>query len=367
MVSSARGIPVETIRVSTFVVPTDAPESDGTLEWKETTVVVVEASGGGKTGIGFSYASRASAEVIHGELTKEVVGVDLLDVPTCFEKMVTRIRNLGRPGIVGMAISAVDAALWDLKARVLDVALVSLFGREREEIAAYGSGGFTSYSVAKLCDQLGGWVERGIPRVKMKVGREPSQDLSRVRAVRQAIGEGPAIFVDANGAYDRKQALEFAERYAELGVTWFEEPVSSDDLEGLRLLRDRAPGGMHIAAGEYGYDLVYFERMLAAGAVDTLQADMTRCGGYSGFRDVDVLCRARTIALSAHCSPTLHAHVACAARSVIHVEYFHDHARIEQLLFDGALTPRRGFLVPDASRPGNGLTLKRAEANRFAA
>src|SRR5205823_9017849 len=134
------------------------------------------------------------------------------------------------------------------------------------------------------------------------------------------------------GAYGRKEALEWAERYVEHGVRWFEEPVSSDDLEGLRLIRDRAPAGMAIAAGEYGYDLFYFRRMLDAGAVDVLQADVTRCGGITQLLAVGALCAARGIQLSAHTSPTLHAHVGTALAPLVHVELFHDHARIEQLL-----------------------------------
>ena len=149
--------------------------------------------------------------------------------------------------------------------------LVTLLGSVHEVVPVYGSGGFTSYSIEQLQKQLGGWAERGISRVKMKIGTHPDLDLGRVRAAREVIGSGTELFVDANGAYSRKQALAQAHRFAELDVSWFEEPVSSDDLEGLRLLRDRGPAGMDIAAGEYGYDLPYFRRMLEAGAVDVLQ------------------------------------------------------------------------------------------------
>lgn len=365
--SAAGGPRVDALEVSTYVIPTDGKESDGTFEWEKTTLVLVQATAGARTGIGFTYANRATAELVHEDLEEVVVGHEVMDVPATFARMVHRIRNMGRPGVASMAISAVDAALWDLKARVLDVSLVSLLGRERDGVPVYGSGGFTSYAETRLCEQLGGWVEQGIERVKMKVGRDPAADVARVRAVRRAIGDGPELFVDANGAYDRKQALAFSERYHELGVTWFEEPVSSDDLPGLRLLRDRAPAGMQIAAGEYGYDPFYFERMLAAECVDTLQADMTRCGGVTGFREVGALCHAHNVRLSGHCAPSMHAHVACATRNLVHLEYFHDHARIEHMLFDGALAPVRGVLVPDDTRTGNGLELKRVEAQRYAA
>ena len=150
-------------------------------------------------------------------------------------------------------------------------------------------------------------------------------------------------------------------------MIWFEEPVSSDDLEGLRWLRDHVPPGMDIAAGEYGYMLPYFQHMLDAGAVTScLQADVTRCGGITPFLKVAALCEARSIELSAHCGPAIHAHPCCAVAPLRHLEYFHDHTRLEAMLFDGVLTPKAGSLVPDTSRPGNGLTLKHADAQRFA-
>jgi L-alanine-DL-glutamate epimerase-like enolase superfamily enzyme len=279
--------------------------------------------------------------------------------------MIREIRNLGRPGVVSMAVAAVDAALWDLKARLLNLPLVALLGVARERAPIYGSGGFTSYSVEQLRKQLGGWVEQGITRVKMKVGRHPGDDVDRVRAARQAIGERAGLFVDANGAYSRKQALAFAAAFADYGVSWFEEPVSSDDLDGLRLIRDRAPAGMDIAAGEYGYDLFYFHRMLESGAVDTLQADVTRCAGITEFMRVGTLCQARSTPLSSHTAPALSLHACCALGPVRHMEYFYDHARIEQMFFDGAPTPVNGELRPGLSRPGMGLELKRADAARY--
>ena len=266
-----------------------------------------------------------------------------------------------------MAISAVDCALWDLKARLLDLPLVTLLGKTREAAPVYGSGGFTSYSDKRLAEQLSGWVEQGIPRVKMKIGRDEKRDLERVRLAREAIGAEPELYVDANGAYSRKQALAQAKLFAGFGVRWFEEPVSSDDLDGLRLLRDRAPAGMDIAAGEYGYDIFYFQRMLAAGAVDVQQADMTRCGGVTGFMQVAALCQAHNVPLSAHTAPALHTHVACAVTPFKNIEYFHDHVRIERMFFDAAPQLVNGELRPDLSRPGMGLDLKSSDAERFAA
>jgi len=360
-------IPITEIEVSVFTIPTDFPESDGTYEWDHTTMVLVHAHAGSKIGIGYTYADNSTAELIRGKLAGVVKGIHALDVNAAWTKIVRSIRNLGRPGIASMAISAVDTALWDLKAKLLNVPLAKLFGQVHDGIDIYGSGGFTSYSNRQLADQLSGWVEQGITRVKMKIGRDPAADVERVWIARDAIGKDAQLFVDANGAYARKQALKQAEVFANSSVTWFEEPVSADDLEGLRLVRDRAPRGMEIAAGEYGYDWWYFRRMLQAGAVDVLQADATRCAGFTGFLEAAGLCDAYHLPLSAHCAPALHVHIGCAVMPFRHLEYFHDHVRIENMLFDGVLQPKNGKLYPDLSRPGIGLELKRADAQRFAA
>jgi len=285
--------------------------------------------------------------------------------PEAWDAMVASIRNLGRPGISSMAIAAVDNALWDLKARLLDVPLVQLLGAARDAIPVYGSGGFTSYTIARLAEQLGGWARSGIRMVKMKIGREPAADVDRVRAARRAIGDDAALFVDANGAYSRKEALAFADAFVQQRVTWFEEPVSSDDLEGLRLIRDRAPASIDITAGEYGYDLVYFRRMCEAGAVDVLQADATRCAGVTGFIRAATVAKAFHLPLSSHCAPSIHVHPCCAVNAR-HLEYFHDHVRIEHMLFDGALEPIDGMLRPARDRAGFGLAFKAADAAKYA-
>jgi L-alanine-DL-glutamate epimerase-like enolase superfamily enzyme len=361
------GVPIERIDVSAYTIPTDAPESDGTYKWDKTTIVIVEAHAGGKRGMGYTYGNVATGKLIETLLASTVKGRDAMDVPGCWLAMVEAIRNQGRPGISSMAISAVDAALWDLKARLFDVALVTLLGAVRPGVPIYGSGGFTSYSREQLQGQLHHWVAEGIPRVKMKVGRDPARDLQRVSEAREAIGPDTDLFVDANGAYSRKDALALANIFAEeYGVTWFEEPVSSDDLEGLHLIRDRAPAGMDIAAGEYGYSALYFRRMLEAEAVDVLQADATRCAGITGFLQAGTLCLARSLSLSAHCAPSLHLHPSCAITNFRHMEYFHDHVRVEHMLFDGVVTPVEGQLHPDHSRPGMGLELKRSEAQKYA-
>lgn len=357
---------IDDLNVSAYTIPTESPEADGTYEWDSTTIVIVDVTGGGKHGLGYTYADTATAKLVADKLKQIVIGRDAMSVQGAWLAMMHSIRNLGRPGICAMAISAVDTALWDLKARLFDVPLVTLLGQVRNELPIYGSGGFTNYSNEQLETQLHGWVEQGIPRVKMKIGRDAKSDRQRVASARKAIGEDVDLFVDANGAYSRKEALAQARAFEEFGVRWFEEPVSSDDLEGLRLIRDELPGGMEVAAGEYGYDIDYFRRMLGAGSVDVLQADATRCCGFTGFLQVAALCDAHHIPVSSHCAPALHVHVGCTSPSFRHAEYFHDHVRIERMIFDGVVGPVAGTLRPGLDRPGLGLTLKRADAQKVA-
>jgi L-alanine-DL-glutamate epimerase-like enolase superfamily enzyme len=357
---------VDSLEVSAYTIPTDFPESDGTLEWDKTTIVVVHAKCGEASGLGYTYADPSAANLISGKLKEVVAGRDAMDVAGSWLAMMQSVRNLGQRGIATMAVSAVDVALWDLKAKLLHLPLVKLLGAVRTGIPVYGSGGFTSYSLDQIQKQLSGWTRSGIRMVKMKIGRNPQDDPQRVKAARDAIGPEPELFVDANGAYSRKQALEFAFRFRDLGVRWFEEPVSSDDLEGLRLLRDQGPPGMAIAAGEYGYNAGYFRRMLEAQAVDVLQADATRCGGVTGFLQASALCTAHSMQLSAHTAPSLHMHLCCAALNAAHLEYFHDHVRIENMLFDGTQQPKDGQLTPDVGHRGLGIKLNENEARKFA-
>lgn len=363
---SRSGATVDSLRVDAFRIPTDRPESDGTLSWSSTTLVVVEVAAAGRRGLGYTYADVATAMLVQDTLREVVVGSDLALAGRIWARLVGTIRNLGRQGIAAMAISAVDNALWDLRARLCEMPLAVFLGMTRERVPVYGSGGFTSYTIAQLQEQLGGWAAAGIPRVKMKVGRDAGADVERVRAARNAIGPRTELFVDANGGYDRKQAVRMAAAFAELDVAWFEEPVYHLDFSGLRLVRDQAPPEMEISAGEYGYDPTYFKEMLAAGAVDVLQADATRCEGITGLLVADALCEAYLLPLSTHCAPALHAHPAAALKRLRHIEYFYDHVRIEHMLFDGVLKPVDGCLRPDLQRAGNGLEFKRQDAERYA-
>jgi len=357
---------VQRVEVSAYRVPTDAPESDGTLEWDSTTIVVVTCHGGGQVGLGYTYASEAAATLVSGTLGHLLVDRDAMDVAGAWELMGAQIRNMGRPGVGMMAVAAVDVALWDLKARLLGLPLVQLLPAFHAAVPVYGSGGFCSYSLERLADQLGGWAAQGIPRVKMKLGRDPGRDPARLDAARKAVGDDVELFVDANGAFSPRAAAGWAQRYKhEWDVHWFEEPVSSGDLAGMGFVRDHVPGGIDIAAGEYAFVLTDFANLLEPQRVDCLQADVTRCGGITGLLQVSGLAAAHHIDVSGHCAPALSAHAFCAVRRLRHLEYFHDHVRIEQMLFDGLPELSGGGLRPDLDRPGHGLALKAADAERY--
>ncbi|MFJ7771240.1 enolase C-terminal domain-like protein [Streptomyces sp. NPDC097107] len=363
------GRTVDAVDVHAFEVPTDGPdgrEQDGTLEWDSTTMVLVRVHAGGSTGLGYTYGDVSVAAFAHSVLTPVIMGGPVASPPALWERLGTRMRNAGRPGVGAMALSAVDVALWDLKARLLGLPLVHLLPAHHDRVPVYGSGGFTNYSQDRLTDQLTGWVEQGIPRVKLKTSREPEADVRRLTAVRRAVGDGTQLFTDANGALGRKEALYWAHRFHdEWNVRWFEEPVSSADLAGLRMLRDRGPARLEITAGEYAFTAQDFANLVDGPAVDCLQADVTRCGGITGVLEVAGLSAGRHLDLSAHCAPAVSAHAFCAVRRLRHLEYFHDHVRVERLLFDGVLSPDGGALSPDTGRPGLGLEVKWADAERY--
>jgi L-alanine-DL-glutamate epimerase-like enolase superfamily enzyme len=357
--------PIEAVEASAYRIPTEEPESDGTLSWDATVLVVAEVRAGGVTGWGYTYADPAVAGLIRGKLAEVLRGRDALATESAWHAMGSILRNLGGPGLSAMAVSALDVALWDLKGKLLGLPLARLLGQVREAVDAYGSGGFTSYSPARLQSQLSGWVSEGMSRVKMKVGRDPSADPGRAAAAREAIGEAD-LFVDANGGYAAEQAVGMAHRFAESGVVWFEEPVPHWDHAGTRIVRKRIPAGMDVAGGEYGYRPEEFLKLINQETLSFFQADATRCGGITGFLKAAVLCEAAGMPLSSHCAPSLHVALGCAAKPMRHLEWFHDHVLIEERLFDGFLRPRAGRLSPDLSRPGLGYEFKREDARAFA-
>jgi L-alanine-DL-glutamate epimerase-like enolase superfamily enzyme len=365
MISHRAEPTIDTVRAAAYRIPTDRPEADGTLAWTSTVLIVVHVCAGNSRGLGVTYGHSSAVAVIKELLEPAIRDRDCFDIAACWMAMQRAVRNVGRSGIASCAISAVDLALWDLKAQMLSVSLAKLLGCRRERIPVYGSGGFTSYSDGELRSQLGRWAEVDKCRfVKMKIGTEPGRDTKRAEVARRAIGDCQ-LFVDANGAFSAGEALRFADQTLDLDISWFEEPVSSDDVGGLQTVRSRAPAGMDIAAGEYVFTIDDARALLGGQAVDVLQADVTRCGGITGFLNVVSLAQANHIEISAHCAPSMHRHVASAALGLRHIEWFHDHVRIEQMLFDGAPVVESGTIAPDFTRSGHGLEFKASDAERY--
>jgi L-alanine-DL-glutamate epimerase-like enolase superfamily enzyme len=348
---------VTDVRVAVYRFPTPETEGDGTLTWDATTAVTVEVDAGGCTGLGWTYSAPAAARVVEDLLAGILHGRNALDVPGAWSVMQRAGRNLGTRGLFGQALSAVDVALWDLKARLLGVPLADLFGRLRDRVPVYGSGGFTTLSDEQLADQVAGWQAAGCTAMKIKIGEswgtELTRDLARVRELRALAGDDVDLMVDANGGYPVGQARRGGAALDELGVVWFEEPVSSDHLEHLDLLRSCLE--CDVAAGEYVADVIEARRM--APVVDCLQLDVTRCGGYTGWLRCAALADAAGLQVSAHCAPSLHAPVAASVPWLRHVEWFVDHARLEPELVSGAPEVSGGALQL-GDRPGHGMTLR---------
>jgi L-alanine-DL-glutamate epimerase-like enolase superfamily enzyme len=346
---------VEAIEAAAHTFPTDSPESDGTLEWDATTMVLVRVRAGDATGIGYTYADGSVAALAESVLAEAIEGRDALATAECWQAMHAALRNAGQAGAGAMALSAVDLALHDLRGRLLGAPVHRLLGAARAAVPIYASGGFCSWSLERLRSWCG--EVSGAGRVKIKVGREPGRDADRLRVASAASGDA-ALMVDANGAYSTvAQAAEWAQVFAAAGVGWFEEPLSSDDLEGLHDLRERTPAGLAITAGEYAWSAFDARRMLEAGAVDVLQLDVTRCGGVTGALAIDALAWAHGVPTSLHCAPAASVHAGAAMRTLVHLEHFHDHLRIEDEVFAAAPVADGGVLHPP-DRPGLGLEVR---------
>jgi len=361
-------LPITEVRATAFRVPNPERETDGTLGWDATGMVLVQIKAGGHEGLGYSYTDPSMAQLVIGTFKPLLVGADAWGIEGLFEQLQRRVRNLGRSGLAGAAVSAVDVALWDLKARVLGLPLATLLGPVRDRVPVYGSGGFISFSERELSEQLSKWVHRdGCTRVKIKIGNNAARDLQRLEQARRAIGNAQ-LMIDANGAHTVRSAVAFAHAAAEQQVDWFEEPVTSDCPRGLSQVReamDAAGLPLDVAAGEYVWGLDDAHRLLQAEAVDVLQMDATRCGGITGWRRMSVLCQAYHRDCSAHCAPALHLHLGCATGGLRHIEWFADHAHIEAMFFDGAPVIERGEIAA-SDRPGHGLVLKSQDVERFA-
>jgi len=223
------------------------------------------------------------------------------------------VQWVGRAGITHLALSAIDIALWDLKARYAGVPLFRLLGGSPEKkIEAYNTdGGWLNWTEEQLVADCRALIAQGYRGVKIKVGRpNVTEDIARLSAVREAIGPAVQLMVDANGRWDLPHALDFARRAAPLNLKWMEEPLWYDDVAGHRQLALR--GGIPIALGEQLYTADHFAQFLSAGAVDFVQPDAVRLAGITEWLMVADLARAHRLPVVSHVGDMAQVHLQLA-------------------------------------------------------
>jgi L-alanine-DL-glutamate epimerase-like enolase superfamily enzyme len=350
---------IERAVVKFFDVPTEVPEKDGTLEWQSTGLVTLELYAQNHIGLGYTYADRATSEAIVQHGLPVILGRECGDHFILVEKIKKLCRNLGNSGISAMALSAIDIALWDLRARSLNISIQELLGIRRRNVSFYGSGLFLSNETSELTKQVHLFKELGIHKFKMKIGEDLEGDMARVRLVRDLIGKDSDIYVDANGAYNPKAALNIAYQLAKENVSWFEEPITSDDKRGLQYLRNNFPYSLQLVAGEYCYQTADVLELLENKAVDVLMVDATRCEGISGMIIASHLARAFNIPFSTHCAPLLHGNIGVSFDNLLISENFYDHYLIERKYFEHQGSYENGKFIPDENQCGFGWKLRK--------
>lgn len=326
-------------------------------------VTVADGDGGTGTGFTFSMSGGAGAmrALVDGVVREAVVGTELERWDRCWHDLWDRAHRLGR-GVVLPALSAVDIAMWDLRARRAALPLYRLLGAYRDEVPMYGSlGGMHAMDLGELVDTARSYLARGFDAIKLFCGvRRPEEDVERVAAVRDAVGPGVRMMVDCNERLDQATALWFGRRLADLGVYWLEEPLQSDDATGHARLAARV--GVPIAVGEHLLGRFEFLEYLRQGAAAVVQPDAPLTGGVSECLRVAVLADAHGARLCPHFLPELHVHLVAAARAGGYVEHF---PLLDPLLEDTLQVA--GGVVRPPDRPGHGLLWSPRALERYRA
>lgn len=351
-------------RLETTVVRVPLGEGRGGSGATEVEVVLVELTDSdGVTGTGFTYALGggilAVNAIIESLFSDGLIGTVLTDWDRLWFELWSSTHRLGR-GVAIAALSAVDIAVWDLRARIANVPLFRLLGAQREAVPIYGSGRAThSMTTAELVDGALSYVGEGFGAVKLRAGAlTPEEDVKRVRAVREAVGDGVRVMVDCNERLDLATALWLGKRLEELSVFWLEEPLVADDVAGHATLASQI--GIAVAVGEHLQGRFEHVNYLRASAAAVLQPDAPLVGGVSEWLRVATVADAFNVSISPHFLPELHVHLAAAARSCTYVEHF---PLIDELL-EETLAVDGGVVFPP-DRPGHGLLWDRTAIDRF--
>jgi L-alanine-DL-glutamate epimerase-like enolase superfamily enzyme len=314
----------------------------------------------GAGGLGFSYAKRAGGPGLYAharEIAPELIGEDPSDIGRLWEKLAWAGASVGRGGLSVQAIAALDAALWDLKARRAGLPLAKLLGAYRDSVPCYNtSGGFLSSSLEEVLDNTQKSLALGIGGIKVKVGHPDSTvDIARVQAVREAIGPAVPLMVDANQQWTRAKALRIGRIFEAYDLTWIEEPLDAYDAEGHAALA--AALDTPVATGEMLTSVAEHERMISARAADFVQPDAPRVGGITPFLKVLALAEQHRLSVAPHFAMELHVHLAAAYPHEAWVEHFD---WLEPLFNEHLLVADGKMIVPE--RPGLGLTLSERAA-----
>lgn len=313
----------------------------------------------GVEGLGVGQAAPGARQVIETTLRRVLIGQDPFNIEKLWNDMFWHVRGFGRKGVAFCGLSVVDTGLWDLKAKALRLPLYRLLGPYTDSVPIYGSGGWTNLSEDELVAEMVGYVEQGIGRVKMKVGkdfgRSEREDLQRLAAVRKAVGDDVAIYVDANNGYYAKQAIYMAKEFEQFQVGWFEEPVLADDVQGLAEIRQAI--NIPVATGEHEYTKYGFKDLIARGGADIVQPDVGRVGGVTEWIKVAHLAHAFNLPVAPHAVQLVHLHLACATPNLKVVEHLGTALEGDGIWYTDIPEPEDGMWAPFPDRPGLGLEL----------
>jgi L-alanine-DL-glutamate epimerase-like enolase superfamily enzyme len=358
------------VTTTTLHLPQIAPAQDATMfrpASGQTSLFVHVRTDAGLEGLGMSEAT-GTRHVIEQTLRPLLLGRDPLEHERLWEEMFWAVRSYGRKGLALCALSAIDIALWDLKGKIFGAPLYRLLGPYTDAVPVYGSGGWTHLPEGELVREQAGFVERGFPRVKMKVGkafgRAEEEDVRRVAAVRRTLGDGVTLYLDANGGYRAKQAIVLARRFEQYNVAWFEEPVHADDLAGLAEVRRDGP--LPVATGEHEYTKFGFKALLTQGAADIVQPDVARVGGVTEWLKIAHLAAAFNLPVAPHAVSLVHLHLACCTPNLAVVEILGVQQEADRIWYTEIPEPAGGLWSPFPDRPGLGLALDPHAVARYA-
>ena len=322
----------------------------------------------GVEGLGIGQASPGVRQVVETGLKGVLIGQDPFHIERLWNDMFWQVRAYGRKGVAFCALSAVDIGLWDVKAKALGLPLYKLLGPYTESAPIYGSGGWTNLDPEDLVAEMMGYVEPGMNRVKMKVGkdfgRSEREDIQRLAAVRKAVGDDVAVYIDANNGYYPKQAIYMAREFEQFQVGWFEEPTLADDIPGLAEIRRAID--IPVASGEHEYTKYGFRELIAGGGVDIAQPDVGRVGGVTEWMKAAHLAHAFNLPVAPHAVQLVHLHVCCATPNLKVVEYLVGAERVDQVWYTEFPEPKDGMWSPYPDRPGLGLELDPHAVEKYA-